>query len=62
GLLDMTEIVKMLEDKAFDTIIFRAQFYPPEILQAIGQHYQQEELIQMNGFVYCIYRPDQSES
>lgn len=57
GLLDMTEMVKMLEDQAFDTVIFRAQFYPPEVLQAIGQHYQQEELIQMNGFVYCIYRP-----
>lgn len=62
GLLDMTEMVKMLEEQAFDTIIFRAQFYPPEVLQAIGQYYQQEELIQMNGFVYCIYRPDPKES
>ncbi len=58
GLLDKTEMVTMLEEQAFDTIIFRAQFYPPEILEAIGQHYEQTNLIQMNGFVYCIYRPE----
>ncbi len=60
GLLDKTEMVTMLEDKAFDTVIFRAQFYPPEVLVAIGQNYEQTNLIQMNGFVYCIYRPDNS--
>ena len=58
GLLDKTEMVTMLEEQAFDTVIFRAQFYPPEILEAIGQHYEQTNLIQMNGFVYCIYRPE----
>ncbi|MEM8859918.1 MAG: glycosyltransferase family 39 protein [Chloroflexota bacterium] len=58
GLLDVTEMVTMLQNQEFDTVIFRAQFYPPEVLQAVGQYYEQTNLIQMNGFVYCIYQPN----
>ena len=58
GYLDTTEMVDMLDKQAFDTVIFRAQFYPPEVLTIIGQRYQTEELVEMNGFVYCILRPN----
>lgn len=55
--VDLTEMVGMLDEQAFDTVILRAQFYPPPVLDMIGQRYETQELIQMNGFVYCIMRP-----
>ena len=55
--VDLTEMLAMLNTQAFDTIVLRAQFYPPPILDAIGQNYQTTDLVQMNGFVYCIMRP-----
>lgn len=57
GLLDTSAMVKMLDEQQFDTVIFRAQFYPPEILNIIGQRYETQKLVQMNGFVYCIMYP-----
>ena len=57
GEVDLTEMLQMLDDQAFDTVIFRAQFYPPEVLGIIGQRYQTTDLVQMNGFVYCVLRP-----
>ncbi len=55
--VDLTEMLAMLAQQEFDTIVLRAQFYPPPVLDMIGQHYQTEELVQMNGFVYCVMRP-----
>jgi hypothetical protein len=55
--VDLTEMVGMLEAQAFDTIILRAQFYPPPVLDAIGQQYETVKLVEMNGFVYCLMRP-----
>jgi hypothetical protein len=55
--VDLTEMLMMLQDQAFDTLVFRAQFYPPPVLDVIGQNYQVDELVQMNGFVYCILLP-----
>lgn len=55
--VDLTEMLAMLEAQAFDTIVLRAQFYPPPVLEAIGQNYETQELVQMNGFVYCIMFP-----
>ncbi len=55
--VDLTDMLAMLNQQAFDTVILRAQFYPPPILDAIGQQYETTDLIQMNGFVYCIMRP-----
>ena len=54
---DPTEMIAMLDDQAFDTVILRAQFYPDEVKQKIYEKYKQIELIEMNGFVYCIYQP-----
>ena len=55
--VDLTEMIAMLNEQAFDTIVLRAQFYPPPVLDAIGQQYETTDLVQMNGFVYCIMRP-----
>ncbi len=55
--VDLTEMLAMLNSQAFDTIVLRAQFYPPPVLDAIGQQYRTTDLVQMNGFVYCIMRP-----
>jgi hypothetical protein len=55
--VDLSEMLAMLDSQLFDTVIFRAQFYPPPVLDVIGQRYQTHDLIQMNGFVYCVMRP-----
>ena len=37
--VDLTEMLAMLDAQAFDTIVLRAQFYPPPVLDMIGQRY-----------------------
>ncbi len=55
--VDLTEMIGMIDDQAFDTIVLRAQFYPGPVLDMIGQRYETTDLVQMNGFVYCVMRP-----
>lgn len=57
GLYDGGQLIDMIEARAFGLIIFRAQFYPPRILRAIGDHYQHTASITMNGFEYRLLRP-----
>ncbi len=57
GLLDTTELEQMIREQAFGLIIMRAQFYPPPVLAAIGEHYGLVEHIPMNGFNYIIMQP-----
>ncbi len=57
GKLDVTEMIKMIYDRRFGLVIFRAQFYPPPVLEAIGQNYDVVEHLKMNGFTYAILRP-----
>jgi hypothetical protein len=57
GLFDSAALVQMIEDQAFGLIIMRAQFYPVDVLQAIGRVYQQSDTIEMNGFRYLIFEP-----
>jgi len=57
GLLDTTELEAMIRREAFGLVIMRAQFYPPPVLAAIGQHYGLVEHIPMNGFNYIIMQP-----
>ena len=59
--VDLTEMLAMLDDQAFDAIVLRAQFYPPEVLNLIGQRYETTDLVQMNGFVYCVMTPRAGE-
>lgn len=55
--VDLTDMLAMLDAQAFDTVVLRAQFYPPPVLEMLGLRYETTELIQMNGFVYCIMQP-----
>lgn len=55
--VDLTEMLAMLDEQAFDTVVLRAQFYPPPVLDVLGQRYETTDLVQMNGFVYCVMRP-----
>ena len=47
----------MNEEQQFGLVILRAQFYPLPVLVAIGQFYQTEAVIRMNGFDYSILYP-----
>ncbi len=60
--VDLTKMLTMLDEQAFDTVVLRAQFYPPEVLNMIGQRYETTNLVQMNGFVYCVMTPRGSKS
>ncbi len=57
GLLQTDEMIAMINRRAFGVVIFRAQFYPPPVLEAIGQNYDVVEHVPMNGFLYAILRP-----
>ncbi len=56
-LLDTTELVNRINRQEFGLVIFRAQFYPQPVLDAIGQNYQPVDHVCMNGFYYHILWP-----
>jgi len=56
-LLDTAEIIETINRQEFGVVIFRAQFYPPPVLEAIGQNYQPVEHLCVNGFYYHILWP-----
>lgn len=55
--VDLTNMLGMLDRQEFDSIVLRAQFYPPPVLDMIGQRYETTDLVEMNNFVYCVLRP-----
>ncbi len=57
-LLDTSEIVARIDEQEFGVVIFRAQFYPSPVLEAIGQNYHPVDHICMNGFTYHILWPN----
>jgi hypothetical protein len=57
-LLDTRDIIARIERQEFGVVIFRAQFYPQPVLEAIGQNYQPVEHVCMNGFYYHILWPE----
>lgn len=56
-LLDTVEIIERINRQEFGVVIFRAQFYPQPVLDAIGQNYKPVETICMNGFNYHVLKP-----
>lgn len=56
-LYDPTNLVAAIQEHAFNVVIFRAQFYPPPVLDAVYQAYYPALEIPMNGFMYEIWRP-----
>ncbi|MCZ7539778.1 MAG: hypothetical protein M5U29_07700 [Anaerolineae bacterium] len=57
GLYDPSTLVEALRAHDFAAVIFRAQFYPPPVLDAVYEAYYPAEAIPMNGFSYEIWRP-----
>ncbi|MBN1562370.1 MAG: hypothetical protein JXA10_00915 [Anaerolineae bacterium] len=57
ALFDPTNLVATIRQHDFGVIIFRAQFYPPPVLDAVYEAYYPEQVIRMNGFDYEIWRP-----
>jgi hypothetical protein len=56
-LFDPTNLVHAIRAHDFGVIVFRAQFYPPPVLDAAYEAYYPDEVIVMNGFNYEIWRP-----
>jgi len=58
GMLDTSQMIEMIEQKAFGAVIFRALFYPDDVKQAIGRNYYWARNVKMNGFDYWILLPN----
>ncbi|GAB4451192.1 MAG: hypothetical protein Kow00120_21520 [Anaerolineae bacterium] len=57
GLYDPTALIDMISAQAFAHVIYRAQFYPPPVLEAVAAAYAPVDTIPMNGFEYVILAP-----
>jgi hypothetical protein len=57
GMFQGENLIAMIRNQEFGLIVLRAQFYPVEILRAIGDAYERSEVVVMNGFEYLILRP-----
>jgi hypothetical protein len=57
GMLDTSRMIGLIDQQAFGVVIFRAQFYPPDVLAAIARNYRWRTTIQMNGFDYPVLYP-----
>jgi hypothetical protein len=57
GLLDTRDMIARLRRREFGLVIFRAQFYPDDVKDAIGQNYRWARSIKMNGFDYWLLEP-----
>lgn len=61
GHFDSAALIAMIEAQEFGLVIFRAQFYPVDVLQAIARNYEQSDTVTMNGFEYLILEPKTDE-
>ena len=57
GLYNPASLIEMIDRKAFGVVVLRAQFYPPPVLQALGQKYRTLADVDMNGFTYHVLVP-----
>lgn len=57
GLFNPTNLIAALRAHDFGAVIFRAQFYPPPVLDAVYEAYYPDQTIPMNGFAYEIWLP-----
>jgi 4-amino-4-deoxy-L-arabinose transferase-like glycosyltransferase len=55
---DPAALVKMIDDRAFGAVIFRAGFYPDPVLAAVKRAYKGAQQIDMNGYQYTILLPN----
>lgn len=57
GLFQGDDLIAMIRNQEFGLLVLRAQFYPVDVLRAIGDAYTHSESVAMNGFEYLILRP-----
>jgi 4-amino-4-deoxy-L-arabinose transferase-like glycosyltransferase len=57
NMLDTSEMLRMINAREFGAVIFRAQFYPQDVLIAIGHNYRWARTVRMNGFDYQVLLP-----
>ncbi|HEY3290261.1 MAG TPA: hypothetical protein VGK87_09055, partial [Anaerolineae bacterium] len=58
NMLDTSNMIAMVQRKAFGAAIFRAQFYPTDVMVAFGQNYHWAATVRMNGFDYMVLMPN----
>lgn len=58
NMLDTSNMIEMIKTKAFGAAIFRAQFYPTDVMVAFGQNYHWATTVRMNGFDYMVLMPN----
>ena len=58
NLLDTSRMIQMIKEKEFGAVIFRAQFYPQDVMIAFGQNYHWATTVRMNGFDYLVLMPN----
>ena len=56
--LDTAQMLEMIRAKQFGAIVFRAQFYPKDVKEAIVQNYYWAKMVRMNGFEYWVLFPN----
>ena len=56
-LYDTRPLVTALDTRVFKGVILLGQWYPPEVLQAIGLRYEQVGRIAVAGNTYLLFRP-----
>src|SRR5687768_16135039 len=60
NLFNPTNLVQDIENHRFGLIITRAMFYPEPVVAAIHDAYRPSEVIEMNGFPYTLWLPDET--
>lgn len=61
NMLDTREMIGMIRAKAFGAVVFRAQFYPKDVKQALVENYYWAKMVRMNGFEYWVLLPNQGQ-
>lgn len=56
-LVDPSALIADIKAHRFGVVVFRAQFYPPPVLDAVYEAYYPVQVIPMNGFNYEVWRP-----
>ncbi len=59
GLYDQGPLIAALRGGTIRAVILLGQWYPPDVLQAIGEHYERTEQIEVARNVYLLYVPRQ---
>ncbi|MEO0563650.1 MAG: hypothetical protein AAF125_16205, partial [Chloroflexota bacterium] len=59
GFYEGDALIEMINAREFELIVYRAQFYPATVLEAVAANYEEDvdAAVFMNGFRYIIMRP-----